>query len=64
MVMRASNRRPKVRHLTLQEAQDEARRVAANNAGADVWVIECATIETHRTEVAAVPAQDGTGKSS
>jgi hypothetical protein len=53
-----------VRHATVQEAQAEARRIAVNNPGLDVWVIECATIETHRTEVAAVPAQDGTGKSS
>jgi hypothetical protein len=48
MVMRSTGRRPKVRHATLQEAQEEARRIAADNPGADVWVIECRTVETHR----------------
>jgi hypothetical protein len=47
MVMRSTGRRPQVRHLTLAEAQDEARRIAANNPGCDVWVIECRTVETH-----------------
>jgi hypothetical protein len=47
-VMRANGRRPKVRHLTLVEAQEEARRIAGNNPGTDVWVIECRTVETYR----------------
>jgi hypothetical protein len=51
MVMRSNGSRPRVRHATLQEAQDEARRIAANNPGVDVWVIECATVETIRQEV-------------
>jgi hypothetical protein len=46
MVMRSNGNRPRVRHLTLQQAQDEARRLAANNPGTDVWVIECRTVET------------------
>jgi hypothetical protein len=46
MVMRSNGHRPKVRHLTLQEAQQEAQRVAANNPGSDCWVIECKTVET------------------
>jgi hypothetical protein len=45
MVMRSSGRRPKVRHLTLADAQEEARRIAANNPDR---VIECRTVETHR----------------
>jgi hypothetical protein len=49
MVMRASRRRPKV-HMTLQEAQEEARRIAANNPGTDIWVIRCETIATYRAE--------------
>jgi hypothetical protein len=46
LVMRSNGRRPKVRHLTLQAAQDEARRIAANNPDSQVWVIECHTVET------------------
>jgi hypothetical protein len=60
MVMRSTGHRPKVRHLTLEAAQEEARRIAANNPGTDIWVIECRTVETVKTE-ARVPAQDGTG---
>jgi hypothetical protein len=54
MVMRSNGQRPKVRHLTLQSAQDEARRIAANNPGSDVWVIESKTVETFTA-----PAVDG-----
>jgi hypothetical protein len=46
MVMRASGRRPKVRHLKLADAQAEARRIAANNPGLDIWVLEVRTVET------------------
>jgi hypothetical protein len=60
MVMRSTGRRPKVRHLTLEAAQEEARQIADNNPGLDVWVIQCRTVETVRTEAEA-PAQDGTG---
>jgi hypothetical protein len=46
LVMRSNGQRPKVRHLPLQQAQDEAQRVAANNPSTDVWVIRCETVET------------------
>jgi hypothetical protein len=46
MVMRDSGQRPRVRHPTLEAAQDEARRIAVANPGADVWVIACTTVET------------------
>jgi hypothetical protein len=46
MVMRSNGRRPKVRHLTLEEAREEAQRIAANNPVCDCWVIECRTVET------------------
>jgi hypothetical protein len=46
MVMRSTGRRPQVRHLTLVEAQEEAQRIAANNPGTPIWVIECRTVET------------------
>jgi hypothetical protein len=50
MVMRASGRRPKVRHLMLVEAQEEARRIAANNPGVAVWVLYLARYSTHWTK--------------
>jgi hypothetical protein len=50
LVMRSSGRRPKFRHLTLEAAQEEAGRIAANCAGVDVWVIEARTVQTVRTE--------------
>jgi hypothetical protein len=34
--MRSNGRRPKVRHLTLEEARQEAQRIAANCPNADV----------------------------
>jgi hypothetical protein len=45
---RRRGRRPKVRHLTLEAAKEEARRIAADTPGADVWVIDCRTVETVR----------------
>jgi hypothetical protein len=54
LVMRSNGRRPKMRHLTLQAAQEEAARVSANNPGGSVWVIECRTVGTVRA-----PAVDG-----
>jgi hypothetical protein len=53
MVMRSNGTRPRVRHASLPEAQEEAKRIAANNPGADVWVIECRTVET--VQAAALP---------
>jgi hypothetical protein len=52
-VMRASGRRPKVRHLTLVEAKEEARRIAHACPGTDVWILEVRTLETLRTEAPA-----------
>jgi hypothetical protein len=46
--MRSTGRRPKVRCLALQEAQEEAKRLAAGNPLAEVWVIRCTTVETVR----------------
>jgi hypothetical protein len=56
MVMRANGQRPRVRHATLAEAQEEARRIAQASPGADVWILECRTVETRTT---ATPAQTG-----
>jgi hypothetical protein len=46
MVMRDSGSRPKVRHATLQDAQQEASRIAAAYPGSQVWVIECRRVQT------------------
>jgi hypothetical protein len=46
LVMRDNGRRPKARHESLASAQEEARRIAATCPGAQVWVIECLTVET------------------
>jgi hypothetical protein len=54
--MRSTGRRPRERHLTLQAAQEEAKRLAAGNPLAEVWVLECRTVETHRAEVAEAPS--------
>jgi hypothetical protein len=51
--MRNNGSRPRVRHATLPEAHDEARRIAANNPGAEVWVIECQTAQTVKVDVPA-----------
>ena len=48
LVMRDSGRRPRVRHASLEEARQEAQRIAARCPGAQVWVIECQTVETIR----------------
>jgi hypothetical protein len=46
----------------LADAQDEARRIAANNPGTDVWVIACETVATVRSASAAAASApiDGT----
>jgi hypothetical protein len=61
LVMRSNGRRPKVRHLTLEEAREEAQRIAAKNPACDCWVIECRTVETVRSDAATT--QDAAGAS-
>jgi hypothetical protein len=53
MVMRSTGKRPQARHVSFDAAQDEARRIAANSPGTDVWVIECQTVETVSTPLLA-----------
>jgi hypothetical protein len=48
LVKRSNGRRPKMRQLMVEAAQEEAARVSVNNPGADVWVIECRIIETFK----------------
>jgi hypothetical protein len=55
MVMRSNGRRPQVRHLTLDQAVEEAQRIAGNNPAADVWVLECRTVATYRAVPDAAP---------
>jgi hypothetical protein len=57
--MRSNGRRPKVRHAIFAEAQEEARRVAANYPPGlvDVWVVECRTVDTVKSTGS--PALDG-----
>jgi hypothetical protein len=62
LVMRSNGQRPKVRQPTLEAAQEEARRIAANRPGVDMWVIECRTVETVCAAVSAstaAPAIEG-----
>lgn len=59
LVMRASGKRPKARHASLELAQQEAQRIAAAAPGQDVWVIEARTIETiNRRRGASTPEPD------
>jgi hypothetical protein len=52
--MRSTGNRPKARHTTLQEAQEEAQRIAAQaRRPCEVWVIECKTVKTVRAALAA-----------
>ena len=56
LVMRSTGRRPKKRHTSLEEAQEEARRIAAQypaGSPVEVWVIECSTVETITAPLAA-----------